>query len=90
MANDAFVQVAVDGAGKKIAMDQGTDAFGNTVLLQKALLVGDPADAMAQMMELQRQQLATLRAILRVLSDVSNTRTTEEDYTSTPGVNFDG
>lgn len=90
MAQDAFVQVAVDGAGKKIAMDQTVDGAGNTVLLQKALLTGDPADQISQLLELSRQQLACLRSILRVLTDTSNSRTLEEDFTTSPGVNFDG
>jgi len=90
VANDSFIQVAVDGAGKKVAADLQVDAYGNTVYLQKALLTGDPADAVAQLLDTNRQILACLRALLRIQSDTTNSRTTEEDYSSTLGENFDG
>ena len=89
MAQDAYVQVAVDSTGKKVAMDQGVDAAGNTVYFQKALLVGDPADALALLAEVNLQQLAVLRAILRVLTEASNARVQEEDFSSQRGANFD-
>ena len=82
MAVDAYIGVAVDGAGKKVAMDQTVDAQGNTVYLQKALLIGDPADALNQIMLMNQQQLAVLRAILAVLSCSTNCPTNEEDFTS--------
>lgn len=88
--SESYVQVAADGAGKKVAMDQQTDSNANTVYLQKALMVGAPADAVDQLLDLNRQQLAVLRAILRVLTDSGNSRVTEEDFSSQTGVNFDG
>lgn len=90
MTTDAFVQVAPDSSGKRISMDQGVDAAGNTTYLQRALLVGDPADALAQLVLMNQQQLAVLRAILRTLTESSNSRITEDDFSAQPGSSFDG
>lgn len=90
MANEAFVQVATDGSGKKVSMDQGVDPYGNTIYRQNANLIGDAPDLLSQILAMDRQILGCLRAILRVMADTSNARTTEEDYSSSPGVNFDG
>lgn len=90
MAQDAYVQVAADGVGKKVGMEQATDAFGNVIYLQKALLVGDPADVLNQILLCDRQILACLRALLRVMADTSNSRTQEEDYSQAIGANNDG
>lgn len=70
-------------------MDQAVDASGNTVLVQRALLIGDPADALAQLLELNFQQVAILRAILKVLVETTNARIQEEDFSSQRGANFD-
>ena len=80
MSLDSYIQVAVDSTGKKVAMDQGLDAAGNTIYFQKALLIGDPADAIAQNLQIQIQQLAVLRAILAVLTQTSNSQAAEEDF----------
>lgn len=90
MAEPGYVQVAVDGAGKKIAMELGVDGYSNTVYKQKALLIDGPADALDQLLETDRKILACLRALLKIQQDSTNSRTTEEDYTSPTGGNFDG
>lgn len=89
MANDSYLQVAPDSTGKKVAMELATDAANNSVYLQRALLVGDPADNLALLFELGQQQLAVLRAILKVLVESGNSRVTEEDFSSQRGANFD-
>jgi hypothetical protein len=89
MAYDAYIQIAPDSTGKKLATDQQTDASGSTVQVQKALLVGDPADALVQLLEINQQQLAVLRAILRVFVETTNARVLEEDFSSQRGANFD-
>lgn len=80
MTQDAFLQVAPDSTGKRVSMDQTVDATGVTTYLQRALLVGDPADALATMVELNMHQLAVLRAILKVLTETSNSRVDEDDF----------
>lgn len=80
MTTDAYVQVASDGSGKKISMDQATDAGSNVVYLQRALLVGDPADALASLVTISLQQLSLLRVIARILSETSNSRVSEDDF----------
>ena len=91
MAQDTYMQVAPDSTGKKVSFEGPlTDAAGNTTYLQRALLTGDPADAIQQLLCINRQQLAVARAILRVLTDSTNSRVLEEDFSSSPGVNFDG
>lgn len=90
MTQDAYVQVATDGSGKKVGMEQAADVFGNTIYLQRALLVGDPADAIAQILETDRQILTCLRALLRVMTETSNSRVQEEDFTPAKGASFDG
>jgi hypothetical protein len=90
MAFDSYVQVAPDSSGKKVSMDQAIDAAGNTTYLQRALLIGAPADALDQILETQRQTLAVLRALLAITSAESNSRITAEDFSALPGVNFDG
>lgn len=87
---DSYVQIAPDSTGKKMATDAQTDSLGNAVQVQKAMFVGDGADALSQMLEINRQQLACLRALLRCMTDISNSRITEEDFSSQTGVNFDG
>lgn len=89
MTTDAYVQVAIDSTGKKISMDQGVDASGSTVYIQRALLVGDPADQLSQLLEMNQQQLAVLRTILKVLVESTNARVQEEDFSSQRGANFD-
>lgn len=93
MADDVtvqYVQVAVDGAGKKVGMQQSVDSAGNQIYLQKALLIGDPADVLSQLLDTERQILACLRALVRIQADITNSRTTEEDFSSPRGANLDG
>lgn len=90
MTTDAYVQVAPDSTGKKIGMDQQTDAGGNVVYLQRALLVGEPADALSQLLEINRLQLAAIRALVRIMSETTNSRADEDDFRAASGVNFDG
>jgi len=82
MAQDSYVQVAPDSSGKRIAMDQAVNADGSIVQLQKALLVGTPADALDQILQTDIQILAVLRAILATLAATSNSPVTEEDFTN--------
>lgn len=89
MTQDAILQVAPDSTGKKISMEQTVDAAGNTTYLQRALLVGDPADNLAITVELLQQLLAVNRAMLKVLVESSSSRVTEEDFSSQRGANFD-
>lgn len=89
MGNEVYVQLATDGSGKKVGMDLTTDVYGNAVYLQKALLVGEPAENLAQILDTERQILTVLRALLRVMTDTSNSRVTEEDFSSTLGAKFD-
>lgn len=88
--SEGFIRVATDGDGKRVAMEQQKLADGTTdVYIQKALLVGDPADALAQLLESNQAQLAVLRAILAILRETSNARITEEDFSAQKGANFD-
>ena len=82
MTTDAYVQVAADGAGKKISMEQSIDAAGNTVYIQRALLVGDPADALSTLVAINLSQLALLRVIARTLSEMTNSSISEDDFSS--------
>ena len=82
MANDSYVQVATDGTGKKVEMQLDYDAGLNPIYLQKALLVGAPADALQNLLAMNMQQLAVLRAILSAITSISNSPVTEEDFTN--------
>jgi len=80
MANQSFVQVAPDGAGKQVMMDKQVLPDLTTGYMQQALLTGDPADAMQQMLAVQKQQLAVSRAILYVLTQTTNFEVYSEDF----------
>lgn len=80
MTTDAYVQVALDSTGKKVAMDQGTDAAGNTVYFQKALLIAQPADDLNDIRETNKQILLTLQAIFSLLSATTNVRVEVDDF----------
>lgn len=82
MANDSYVIVAPDSTGKKVQMEVAYDAQLNATYLQKAILVGDPADALQNILATETQILAVLRAILSTLSATSNSPVNEEDFTN--------
>jgi len=69
MPIETYVQVAPDSTGKKVEMEQGTQADGSTVYRQKAVLVGDPADAILAMRDELKIQTAVLRGILFALTN---------------------
>ena len=66
MAQDAFLQVALDGAGKRVDMDQVSTAANATVYRQRAVLVGETGDVLQQLLDVNLHQLACLRAILAI------------------------
>lgn len=66
---EGVVQVAVDGAGKMIDMGRRQSTAADDVYVQRAELVGDPAECMREINETMKRQLAVMRAILYVLSD---------------------
>jgi hypothetical protein len=78
---DSYVQVAPDSTGKLVDMEVVGTAAG-LVYRQRAVMVGDPADALQQLLTLNQQQLAVLRAILATLSGTSNSPVAEEDFTN--------
>lgn len=78
MSIDAYVQVATDGSGKQIDMDQVSTAAGATLYRQRAVMVGIPAQVLDEMLELQRRQLACMRALLSTLGNAA--AATEEDF----------
>lgn len=80
MSNDAYVQVATDGSGKKVSMEQGVDANGNTVYFQRAVIVGDVNDSLAQLVAVNKLQLAATRAMLALLNSTANVAVLEEDF----------
>lgn len=82
MANDSYVQVAPDSTGKQVDMELTGTAAGANIYRQRALLVGDPADVMQQLLVNSNANLAVLRAILTVLTVTSNVRISEEDFSN--------
>lgn len=90
MSTDTFVQVAPDSSGKRVDMglvDTGAvDSTGTVqrVYRQRAEITGDVADALLAVNQTLKQILAVDRAILAVLSSVSNSPVSEEDF-SNPG-----
>lgn len=76
-----YVQVAVDGAGKKVQMLVTTDGEGNTVYQQCAVLLGDTPDLLYQLVAHAKAQLAVSRAILATLSASSNAPYDEDRFT---------
>lgn len=64
MANDSFVQVAPDSSGKQVDMESLTTGAGAPLYRQRAVLVGDSADVLFQILSVQQRQLAVLRALL--------------------------
>lgn len=77
MALEGYVQVAPDSTGKKVGMEQVTLSDGTTAYLQKALIVGDAADALLYIAEQMKIQTAVLRGILFALT---NGDVTEEQF----------
>lgn len=69
MALEGFVQVAPDSTGKKVGMEQVVLSDGTTAYLQKALIVGDAADALLAMSDTMKMQLAVMRGILFALTN---------------------
>lgn len=69
MATDAYVQVAVDGAGKQVDMSTVRTVAGDTIYRQRAELVGEPAAALLALGDKLDLQTALLRAILFTLSN---------------------
>ena len=75
-----FVQVAVDSTGKKVAMFQATDAAGNVVYYQAAVIVGDVPDLLNQINSKLADLLAASRALLMIQQNITNLRTDEDDF----------
>lgn len=75
--SEGFVQVAPDSTGKKVGMEQVVLSDGTTAYLQKALIVGDAADALLAIKDAMRIQTAVLRGILFALT---NGDVTEEQF----------
>lgn len=80
MPYDALVQLAVDGAGKSVDMEQVSTAAGATLYRQRAVLVGESGDILQQIFNIQVQQLAILRAILAIHRSNNTGSLGEEDY----------
>lgn len=68
---DGYVQVAPDNTGKKIDMGQRQSIAADLVHVQRAEMVGPAAEALKELNEVMKQQLAVMRAILFVLGDGS-------------------
>jgi len=67
MPIDSYVQVATDGAGKKVDMDQVATAGGDTIYRQRATLVGETGDILQSILDEQITQTRLLHAIFKVL-----------------------
>lgn len=80
MANTLYVQVATDGSGKKVMMDSQVMPDGNTGYMQLALLTGDPADALQQMNATLKQILFHQRAMLHLLTQITNMEVSAENF----------
>lgn len=79
MAIDDVLIVAKDADGKSIDMDRVATAAGPTVYRQRAVLVGATGEQLDELIELNRSQLAVLRAILMSLN-ATHSRTTEDEF----------
>lgn len=78
MADD-YVQVAADGAGKKIDMSTVRTTAGDTIHRQRAELVGEPAAAIMALGDKLDLLIAVNRAILFALT---NGEVTEDSFTN--------
>jgi len=67
MPYDAQVQLAPDGQGKKVDMDQVATQAGDTVYRQRATLVGETGNILQDLLREARTQTRILRAILATL-----------------------
>ena len=64
MANDGQLTVAPDSTGKSVDMEIVSTGAGAAIYRQRALMVGDSADVLFQILSVQQKQLAVLRALL--------------------------
>lgn len=85
--NDAFVQVALDGSGKKmetaLVRQQSADATTGApteVHRQRAEIVGQAGDALDQLLAMNKMQVQLLQAILSNLNATSNVNPQPEDF----------
>jgi hypothetical protein len=74
---DGNLQVAPDSTGKKVAMDKTLASDGSDIYVQKAEIVGDVANDIAEIKEIMKLQLAVFRGILFALT---NGEITEETF----------
>ena len=79
MPQDSYIQVAPDGSGKQVDMDQVATAAGAQIYRQRADLVGLSAETLLDLLAVHRAQLKVLRAILASLNSVSSSFR-EEDF----------
>jgi hypothetical protein len=81
MPYDDLVQLAADGTGKKVDMDKVSTAAGDTVYRQRAVMVGETFDLLQQLLLVNVQQLACLRAMLSILQADHPSALGELDFT---------
>jgi hypothetical protein len=79
---EAFVRLADDSAvtGKRMATEQVLSSIGDLQHIQKATLVDNSGEALAQLVALNFAQLRVLRAILAITQANSSSRITEDDF----------
>lgn len=77
---DSYVQVAVDGNGKKVDMDLVSTEAGPSIYRQKAVLAGITAVLLNKIVEQNMMMLALQRATLAVLNSMNNTDVSEENF----------
>ena len=80
--SDAYIQVAPDGGGKLVDMDQVSTLAGATIYRQRAVLVGESGNALEELLTISRAQLAVSRAILANLLSSIPDGVTEDDFTN--------
>ena len=81
MSQDAFIQVAPDSTGKLVDMGLvGTTASTGVIYRERAELVGDAADALSQLLDVSKKQLAVFRCLLAHQNCKNNTPFAEDDF----------
>lgn len=69
LPSDGVLQVAPDSTGKKVATDKTLASDGSEIHIQKAEIVGEAANDIAEIKETMKLQLAVLRGILFALTN---------------------
>ena len=78
--DDVLIVAPNNPEGVRVDMDRVSTAAGAVVLREKTEIVGISGEFIAELLVVNRKQLAVLRAILAQLNEGSGTAFKEEDF----------